>query len=409
MRAFLDRGAAEPFRVFFPLGLLASVVGVLLWPAYFQGWLAAWPLEAHARWMVIGFGGCFVTGFLGTAAPRLLGAEPWCRFEILWHVAMAVAMMSCLALQRIPAADLMAGIWLLGVLKSLLFRVLVGRSELPPPGLPVAVLGLAGASLAGFALSMDPILGFTAPVRLFWRLLYFQGLLWLPVIGVAPYLLPRFFGRKSPHAFDDDEGVPPRWRRAFFASLAAGLAVIASFWIEARFGGRMGMIVRSAVVVLYLALSVPGLVGWSKVNGLGLALRWVLPCAAGGWLLAAWFGPLRTGMLHLMFIGGAGLLMLAVASRVTLGHADRHDRLASPLRWFHAVWALLLFAAATRLTSDFVPKVRVTHFIYAALLWIAIVAFWAWKLGRERALPTFSEGVIRRSCPRRQRGGLKEV
>ena len=29
--------AGEPFRVFFPLGVLASVVGVLLWPLFYWG------------------------------------------------------------------------------------------------------------------------------------------------------------------------------------------------------------------------------------------------------------------------------------------------------------------------------------------------------------------------------------
>src|SRR5690606_34712427 len=148
-----------------------------------------------------------------------------------------------------------------------------------------------------------------------------------------------------------------------------------------------------------LARSVPRLFAWSKVNGLGLALRWVVPCAAGGWLLAAWFQPLRIGMLHLMFIGGAGLLMLAAATRVILGHNDRHDRLTSPLRWFHALWALVLFTAATRLTSDFVLKVRISHFIYAALLWVLITAFWSWKLRLERKLPLYEEGVIQSRCP----------
>ncbi len=63
---------------------------------------------------------------------------------------------------------------------------------------------------------------------------------------------------------------------------------------------------------------------------------------------------------------------------------------------------LVLFTAATRLTSDFVPKVRVTHFLYAAILWVAILAFWGWKLRRELRLPEFSETVIRRRCPRRK-------
>ncbi len=42
MSSFLDRCATEPFRVFFPLGVIASAIGVLLWPAYFQGWTTVW-------------------------------------------------------------------------------------------------------------------------------------------------------------------------------------------------------------------------------------------------------------------------------------------------------------------------------------------------------------------------------
>jgi uncharacterized protein involved in response to NO len=87
---------------------------------------------------------------------------------------------------------------------------------------------------------------------------------------------------------------------------------------------------------------------------------------------------------------------------VTLGHADRHDRLASPLRWFHAVWVLVLVTAATRLTPEFVPKVRVTHFLYAAVLWVAMLAFWGWKLRRELRLPEAREAASRRRCPRRK-------
>ena len=404
----LDQIAEEPFRVFFPLGILASAVGVLLWPAYFAEWTTIYPLEAHARWMVIGFGGCFVAGFLGTAGPRLLGSDPWCRFEIILHVVMALVVMTSLAFNRIAMADLMTGFWLLGILKSLLFRVFVGRKDMPPPGLPLAVLGLTGAMLSGFALSMEGYLSYSMPWRTFWRLLYFQGFLWLPILGVAPYLLPRFFGRKSLHAFDDSLNMPVGWMRPFIESTIAGVLFLASFALEAWVGGRTGMALRCVVVAVHLIRSVPGLVSWGKVNGLGLALRWVLPSALGGWLLAMIFPPLRIGSLHLMFIGSLGLLMLAVATRVTLGHNSRHDRLSSPLTWFHGVWVLILFTAATRLTSDFVPKVRVTHFIYAALLWVVILAFWAWKLRREARLPVYKEGEIKSQGPRRRRAALRK-
>ncbi|MCB1129573.1 MAG: NnrS family protein [Verrucomicrobiae bacterium] len=396
----ITRLTEEPFRLFFPLGVLASVIGVMLWPAIFRGWIDYYPLEAHARWMVLGFGGSLIVGFLGTAGPRLLGTRPFFRWEFLVHLALALAMMTALGLNRIGTADLLTGIWLTGVIASLLGRFLFARSDVPPPGLPLAVLGLGGAATAGFVFGLG--ISTSSGVHQFLRLLYFQGLLWLPILGIAPYLLPRFFGKRSPHSFHESLSIPTGWMRPFLESLVAGLLLITSFALEAWGHGRAGHVLRAVVVAVHLARSVPGLLAWGKVNGLGLTLRWVVPCASGGWLLAAWFQPLRIGMLHLMFIGGAGLLMFAAATRVILGHNERHDRLASPLRWFHALWALVLFTAATRLTSDFVIKVRITHFIYAALLWVIIAAFWSWKLRRERRLPVYEEGVIESRCPRRR-------
>lgn len=399
----IERLAAEPFRLFFPLGVMASIIGVLLWPAIFRGWIDYYPLEAHARWMVLGFGGCFIMGFIGTAAPRLLGAKPWGGKELVLHVVMALAMMTCLAFNQISAADLLAGLWLLGLLVSLLMRAIIDRKDIPPPGLPLVILGIGCAGVSGIALSFASTLDYSFETYTFLRLLYFQGLLWLPILGVAPYLLPRFFGKKSPHAFPDSTTIPEGWLRPFFESLLAGLLLITSFAMEAWRPGPAGMILRAAVVTIHFTRSVPGLVAWGKVNGLGLALRWILPCAVGGWLLAVCFPALRVGVLHLMFIGGTGLLMLAVATRVILGHNERHDRLASPMKWFHLLWGAILFTAATRLTSEFVMKVRITHFIYAAILWVIIIAFWAWKLRREFKSPVYEEGVIKTNCPRRKR------
>lgn len=397
----LTRFADEPFRVFFPLGFLASAVGVLLWPAVFRGWINYYPLEAHARWMVLAFGGSLIVGFLGTAGPRLLGTRPFSRREFLIHLVLALAMMTALGLNRIALADLLTGVWLTGVLASLLGRFLFARRDIPPPGLPLAVLGLGGAATAGYVFGSG--LTTTPGLYHFLRLLYFQGFLWLPILGVAPFLLPRFFGRRSPHSFDESLTIPAGWMRPFAESLAAGLLLLASFVLEAWGHDRSGHLLRAAVVAFHLARSVPGLAGWSKVNGLGLALRWVVPSAAAGWLLAAWFPHLRLGVIHLMFIGGAGLLMLAAATRVILGHHDRHDRLASPLRWFHALWFGVLFTAATRLTSEFIPKVRISHFIYAGLLWVVLLAFWAWKLRRELRAPVYEAGVLQSRCPRKRK------
>ena len=278
----LSRIAEEPFRVFFPLGFLASAIGVVLWPAVFRGWLDYYPLEAHARWMVLAFGGSLIVGFLGTAGPRLLGTRTFFRWEFLVHLGLALAMMTALWFNRIALADLLTGIWLLGVLASLLSRFLLARRDVPPPGLPLAVLGLGGAATAGLVFGSG--IPTTSAVYQFLRLLYFQGILWLPVLGVAPYLLPRFFGKRSPHSFDESLSIPSGWMRPFLESLAAGLLLIASFALEAWGHGRAGHILRAAVVAIHLIRWVPGLCAWSKVNGLGLALRWVsspVPSVAG--------------------------------------------------------------------------------------------------------------------------------
>lgn len=388
MKTWFARLAGEPFRIFFPLGFAASVCGVLLWPAFFRGWISYYPAEAHARWMVPAFAGSIITGFLGTAGPRLLDSRRFTFIEFLGLLVLALATMVALVLQQVRTADVLAGTWMLALLAALLVRFLFARRDFPPPGLPIAALGIAGAATAAFVFGFG--VSTTFPLHHFLRLLLFQGLLWLPILGVAPYLLPRFFGKPSLHSFNESASIPEGWFRPFLESLAAAVLVITSFALEAWGQGRAGHLLRAAAVTLHLARSVPGLFRRNKVNGLSLALRRVIPCTTGGWLLAAWFQPLRSGMLHLMFIGGAGLLMFAAATRVILGHKDRQDRLVSPLRWFHALWVLVIFTAATRLTADFIPKIRITHLSYAALLWVGITGFWLWRLRCERRSPVNS-------------------
>lgn len=402
MSARLDRYCAEPFRVFFPLAFLASIIGVLLWPLALYGFLDYHPLEAHARWMITGFGGCLIVGFIGTAGPRLLESENWSRFELIWHFAMGLAVLTALAFAKIPATDVLAGFWFLGVLGSMLARLLFDRNDVPPPGMPLAFIALLVAIVSSFALSLHSVLGFSYPWQQFWRSLYFQGFLWLPMLGVAPYLIPRFFGKASLHSFPESDSLPQGWLKHWIFSTTTGLLILASFAIEIWISPKGGLIFRAAITFIHLALFVPGLFSFSKVNALALSLRWAPWCAAAGWITASFFPHLRIGVLHLMFIGGAGVIMLAVSTRVILGHHDRHDRLASPLRWYHIVWTMLLLTAATRLSADFVPKVRVTHLSYTAGLWALVIVFWAWKVRKELKTP-LPDPSTRGSCPKRTR------
>jgi uncharacterized protein involved in response to NO len=66
----------EPFRIFFPIGLLLGAIGVALWPLFVWHAVNFYPANAHVRLMIEGLMGSFIIGFLGTAGPRLLDSRP---------------------------------------------------------------------------------------------------------------------------------------------------------------------------------------------------------------------------------------------------------------------------------------------------------------------------------------------
>ena len=132
----------EPFRLFFPLGMLAAMAGGMLWPLYYGQWLGYNPIDAHPRLMIEGFVGAFVLGFLGTAFPRLTGNRGWFGAELLVLGGLWTGVVVSAALGRVAAAD---GCFaaLLGVLLcGLVLRWARGNRDTPPPGFVLALGGL---------------------------------------------------------------------------------------------------------------------------------------------------------------------------------------------------------------------------------------------------------------------------
>src|SRR5215207_5461504 len=97
----------EPFRAFFPAGVLAGIAGVLLWPLYFIGITEFYPGLSHARIMACGLFGAFIFGFLGTAMPRMLSAKPLHVFQVLPLVLIHAAMVIAFACSNIFVGDVL--------------------------------------------------------------------------------------------------------------------------------------------------------------------------------------------------------------------------------------------------------------------------------------------------------------
>src|SRR5438128_11231971 len=66
----------DPYRIFFPLGIVLGAMGVSIWPLYYFGITDGYSGRAHAFVQTDGFLYSFIAGFLLTAIPRFTGTEP---------------------------------------------------------------------------------------------------------------------------------------------------------------------------------------------------------------------------------------------------------------------------------------------------------------------------------------------
>lgn len=366
----------DPYRLLFPLGALLGVAGVAAWPLHVAGIVPLYPNLLHARIMVEGFLASFVVGFVGTALPRLLGAPKMTATET---IAFASGLFAATLLQFAGQAvwgDATFVVTLAGFAAWLLSRA-ARRADLPPPGFVLVgfgvLSGLAGALLQIADATCRPGL---VPVWL-WatgRLLLTQGFMLLPVMGVGPFLLPRFFGLPSRHDLPESPTPSPEWRSKARGALAAGLAILASFAISGLGCERSGSALRATVVLAYFVFEMP--FNFSAKGSLVWGVRIALASVPLGFACAALYPVFGIASLHIVFITGFGLLAFVVSCRVVFGHGGQSDKFGKRLWSVRALIGFLVLAMLTRVSADFMPATKLHHYAYAAVSWITAAFIW---------------------------------
>ena len=368
--------AREPFRIFFPLAVLAGILGVALWPLHLLGLFQWYPGQVHARLMANGFFGGFIFGFLGTAMPRMLSAKPFTSLETGMLMLAWLAMTIAYSFGSLVLGDAL----MLGVLVCFATFMLpraANRKDIPPPGFILVLLGLVSAF---FGAGLSVLLSYLE-LDLFWtnlqRLLAFQGAILFPIMGVAPFILPRFFGTRSSHDFPETL-VPNRsWVAKAALAFSAGILVIFSWVLEAASHFHSAYAVRFGVVLAYLLLELPWRSGPDATHSFGAFIRTAFAGIVGGFLAIAVLPEYRVGLLHITLMGGFALITFVVATRVVFGHSGKISALRKPTRWIWVLPGLMLLAMATRVSGDLWPAIMRTHYIYGGLLWIITVLAWA--------------------------------
>lgn len=378
-RALVDAG--EPFRILFPLGTIIGIIGVALWPLYVWKVLPDYPGLMHSRIMIMGFLTSFVVGFLGTAFPRFLDV-PRVRAPLSFAFTLAIAAGTIAHLLGATlTGDLLFTSTLLALVATLASRF-PKRKDVPPPAFVLVAGGLACGMAGGViqimaALRPEMLPDLAYPLG---RLLVHQGYLLLPIMGIGAFLLPRFFGLPNRQNFPESLTLPPGWiPRALFA-VTCGLVVLASFVLEAKGMVRAGMAARAAGLLVYFLREVP--IHQAKFSGgsLALGLRLALLSIPLGYVLMAMWPQHVYSFIHIVVISGFSLITFIVASRVVYGHGGQAEKFQARIKPVLVMIALVMLAMLTRVTADWMPAIRMSHYGYAGVSWIAGVIIWMWSV-----------------------------
>jgi uncharacterized protein involved in response to NO len=368
---------SEPFRLFFPLGVLFAWVGVGHWLLYTTGVSSTYSCKLHGMIQMQAFMMAFAVGFLLTALPRRTQTPAVSAGEMVaFAAALAITTAGALAGQWLISEMAYAGVFLL--LAQFAIRRFIGRAagRRPPAAfvmVPIAALhGILGAGLVAAAEFQNVAPGAGHLGMLFIE----QGVFLCLAVGIGGLILPLMSGTPPP----PDLGSSPReWWKAIAYGIA-GAAIFLSFILEQVGLLRVGPILRAIVVALGLGL---GGGAWRPPGKAGLHRKlvwlatWMMPL---GLIASAIWLDYRVPALHILFIGGFGLMAFGVATHVSLTHLDLQRQALGRPPAIILMAAAFAFALFMRFTAD-ASDTYFRHLGWASGVWIFGSAAWLVFLG----------------------------
>lgn len=378
----IDPHAGEAYRLFFPLGLVVGLAGVAVWPLHYLFGVGHYPGLEHSFIQVNGFLYCFIAGFLLTAVPRFTGS-PLPSPAFLAALATAVVVASfAYALGDLGWGHrlfLLAHVTLISRLAFAFSR----RKKRPPDLFALVGLGML-MGLGGGLLLVSSDFGWISVLwsRAGLRLIS-EGMVLSLVMGIGGFLEPRLMGTI---AFETDASGRPRFSDqpdyvVIALAAASGLAVFAATLLETRWNVHAAGWGRALVVTGFLFSTTP----FWRLPVRRTAVAWCVWIANLFILAAVWMAPVvprfRTDAVHMLFMGGYSLLILAIGTRVSLAHGN-HDLAEEAGSWPLRIGIFCVVAGLlSRIGAPFSPSSSGlagihAHYIYAGFFWMIGISAW---------------------------------
>ncbi len=359
------------FRPFFLLGSLFATAAMLVWlPAYYGEITiptAMAPRDWHAHEMIFGFLPAVVTGFLLTAIPNWTGrlplqGRPLIGLVLVWLAGrLAISTSAATSVTFAAVVDLA---FLTLVAAVTIREVVAGKNWRN-----LRIIAVAGLLLAGNVVFHAEVLhSGAADIGL--RLGIAATIFLIALVGgrVVPSFTRNWLARENPGR------LPSPFDRFDIATLVVSACALL-LWTAIPEGAATGLLLTLAG-----GLQTVRLLRWAGYrtwrDRLVLVLHiayafiplgfFLAAAAAFGWLAAS------TGN-HAWAAGAAGLMVLAIMSRASLGHTGR-PLVAS--RWVQSVYGMLIGAAILRICAALDPSL--TALLPLAWLgWIGAFALFA--------------------------------
>ncbi len=371
----MSRAFPAPYRLLFPAGIAYAILATLVWPLHAIGWIA-YPATLHYTLMIQGFLHSFILGFLMTALPAFLHAEKARPGETALVFGSMVAF-GIFSLGGVFEAAQAAYLLSIAIVIVAAARRLPRRRGDPPEEFVFVALGLL-FGIAGGILGLGVAAGWwREPAPRFALHLISKGMMVSIVLGVGGLLVPTFSAMREPLVIPGIARPGQRGpRRALYVPL--GLALVAAAVLDATGGGAVGGWLRAIVGAAL------GMLVWKLFRRPGRRDLLSLAIWAAGWLLVAglWLSALFPARAllgnHVVFLGGFGLLILGIATRVVVTHGGYPQiyerRVLRP-----AVAAAVVLALLARVASELLPTYAVRLYAVSGALWIVGWIVWSWS------------------------------
>jgi hypothetical protein len=177
-----------------------------------------------------------------------------------------------------------------------------------------------------------------------------------------------------------DLGSSPRETRKALLYAAAGATILVTLVAEKLGAERAAPVVRALVVAAGMAA---GGGAWRPPGKAGLHRRLVWTavwCMPLGLAASGLFPDYRVPALHVLFIGGFGLLVFGVATHVTLSHVALDSLAMTSPPAVAVLGACLVLAMLARVAADWSAS-YFAHIGSAAALWLVGTAAWLAYVG----------------------------